>query len=270
MLTDTHCHLDFYQFDVDRLEIIESAKREYIFRILNPGISLESSLKAVNLASRYEVVYAAIGIHPNNALSWTEDTATQLEVLAQKDKVIAIGEIGLDYFHQTAPREKQIRILEEQLSLASKINLPVIIHTRNKNTEDNSAIIDTLDILDVWLGGMNPDKTRLKENPGVLHSFSSDYVFASKAAHSNFAIGVTGPITYKNNEPIRTVVQNIALRNILIETDAPFLTPHPYRGKRNEPAFVHFVADKIAEIRQMSYDQVSMVTTDNAKRIFDW
>lgn len=270
MLTDTHCHLDFHQFDTDRLEIIDRAQLVKIERLLNPGIDIISSLKAIKLADKHELVYAAIGVHPNNAKSWTDETASQLIEMAQDDKVVAIGEIGLDYFHDTSPRDLQVRIFEEQLLVASKVNLPVVIHTRNKNHEDKKAIKDAMEILSIWVTNIPNENGKLKENPGVLHSFSSDENFAKLAAKYNFAIGITGPITYKKNEPMKTVVQNIDIEYILVETDAPFLTPHPLRGKRNEPAFVNYVVEKIAEIRKMSYDLVSDITTNNAKRIFNW
>jgi TatD DNase family protein len=270
MLTDTHCHLNFHHFNNERVEILERARRGNIHRILNPGIDISSSKEAIKLANKFGPVYAAIGVHPNNSISWTDETADQLKEMAQNDKVVAIGEIGLDYFHDAAPKGLQIQIFEEQLSIALFLNKPVVIHTRNKSKEDTSAIEDALDLLSKWVVNIPPDNEILKANPGVLHSFSSMVYFAEFAAMYNFAVGITGPVTYKNNEPMRTVAQKINLQYILVETDAPFLTPHPYRGKRNEPAYVDYVVQKIAEIRKISYDQVSSVTTFNSKRIFNW
>lgn len=270
MLTDTHCHLDFHQFNNERFEILDRAHRGNIHRVLNPGIDITSSKKAVMLANRYDAVFAAIGVHPNNSSTWTDETADQLREIAQDEKVVAIGEIGLDYYHDAAPHEIQIHVFEEQLLLASFLKLPVIIHTRNKNKEDRSAIEDALDLISKWVENIPLEIENLKANPGVLHSFSSAVNYAEQAVMYNFAVGITGPVTYKNNEPMRSVANNINLQHILVETDAPFLTPHPYRGKRNEPAFVNYIIEKIAEIRQISYDQVATVTTKNAKRIFNW
>ncbi len=263
MLVDTHCHLDFNSFDEDRESVINRATDAGVVRILNPGINLESSQAAVHLSERNAEVFAAVGVHPNDALTWEGETLTHLTSLANHPKVRAIGEIGLDYYRDRAPRDLQKRIFREQLDLAAEQDLPVIIHSRQ-------AMADVIDILKEWQIGMVDTRPGLASRPGVLHSFSGDERDAKEAISINFLIGITGPITFLNAADLRDLVIRLPLEKVLIETDSPFLSPHPKRGKRNEPANVKLVAEKIAELHQEAYNTVTEITSTNASRLFKW
>jgi TatD DNase family protein len=263
VLVDTHCHLDFNSFDKDRDQVITRAREFGVERVLNPGINLESSTNAVNLAKKYSEVYAAVGVHPNDGLSWESDSVSRLRKLATHKKVVAIGEIGLDFYRDRTPKELQIQIFKEQLNLAAELNLPVVIHSRE-------SLAEVLEILDEWRKKMNHSQSWLAEYPGVLHSFSGDMQLAERTRELNFFIGITGPVTFRNAEDLQDLVIRLPLQELLIETDAPFLSPHPHRGKRNEPARVKLVAEKIAELHQEAYNIVTEITTANAARLFRW
>jgi TatD DNase family protein len=257
-LTDTHCHLYFKNYLNDLDEVFKRAWKAGIERILIPGIDLPSSQKAIDLAESESRLFASVGIHPNSSSAWDSGTLEHLEMMAGHPKVIAIGEIGLDYYRDRAPREHQKRVFQEQLGLAKHLDLPVVIHTRNASPDDRSCITDTLEML-TGLGVT-----------GVLHSFSGNFTDLEKTIEIGFYIGITGPITFKNADELRQIAASVTLDRLLIETDGPFLTPHPFRGKRNEPAYVRFVAEKIADIRGVSLKEVAELTTENARRLFNW
>ncbi len=263
MLVDTHCHLDFNSFDKDREQVISRARESGVQRILNPGINLISSAGAVRLAQEYPEVYAAVGVHPNDGLSWESDSISRLREMANNGKVVAIGEIGLDFYRDRTPRELQEKIFREQLNLAAELNLPVVIHSRD-------SFAEVLDILEEWREDMGDSKSGQTKYLGVLHSFSGDVELAKRALSLNFLIGVTGPVTFRNAEVLQDLVIRLSLQDLLIETDAPFLTPHPYRGKRNEPANVKLVAEKIAELHQQAYNTITEITAANSARLFGW
>jgi len=263
VLVDTHCHLDFNSFDSDRQQVIERAREAGVERILNPGINLDSSRKVVELAYAHPEIYAAVGVHPNDALAWNENTLAGLRALTGDAKVVAIGEIGLDYYRDRAPRELQRQILSEQLSLAAELGLPVIIHNRD-------ATGDILEILVDWHSSLVSVSSSLAGRPGVLHSYSEGEESARDAMAMNFFIGFTGPVTFRNAPDLQAVAAALPVERVLVETDAPFLSPHPYRGKRNEPALVRLVAAKIAELNNSSYDSIASITTANASRLFQW
>jgi len=262
-LVDTHCHLDFELFKSDLPRVVDAARRAGICAIINPAINLESSRQIVALAEKLDFVFAAVGVHPNDALEWNQDTRQQLAELARHPKVVAVGEIGLDYYRDYAPRDMQRRIFEEQLSLAAENDLPVIIHNRE-------ATDDVLDILAGYQATLKESTPALAEKPGVMHSFSADTAAAQRAIDIQFRIGITGPVTFKNAHSLRQVVREVPIQNLLIETDAPFLTPHPHRGERNEPAYVAFVAEKIAELKALTMTEIAKTTTQNADRLFGW
>ena len=270
MLVDTHCHLYFDSYEADLEEVLDRARQAGVKRILTPGIDLESSRAAVDLADRIEEIYTAIGIHPNDLAAWRPETISELRKIAQHPKVVAIGEIGLDYYRTRSERSLQERALREQLALAAELKLPVVIHLRNTSLEDRQASADLLDILGGWQQELASAGSALAGNPGVLHSFSDDLAAAYRAINLGFFIGVTGPVTFKNAAMLQKVVESAPLENLLIETDAPFLTPHPYRGNRNEPAYVRFVAEKIGEIRGQPYEVVVERTGESAGRLFNW
>jgi TatD DNase family protein len=270
LLADTHCHLNFESFDTDRPAVVARAQAAGITRILNPGVDLSSSQSAVHVAQAFEPVFAAVGVHPNDAQTWDQGSLADLKELAKQPKVVAIGEIGLDYYWDRTPVQLQRAILEQQLDLAADVGLPVIVHVRDKSPEDMPAMRDMLSILKEWTANLalhNPD---LSLHPGVLHSFSGDINAAVDANKLNFRIGITGPVTYKKADRLRQVVASIPEEFLLVETDAPFLAPHPHRGERNEPALVKVVAEKIALIRQINFETIAETTSLNAERLFRW
>jgi TatD DNase family protein len=270
-LTDTHCHLDLEQFDADRSEVLDRAWAAGLTRILIPGLDLASSLRAVKLAESHPNLYAAIGVHPNDSLTWLGETSNKLRVLAEAPKVKAIGEIGLDYYWNDAPHDHQRLVLTEQLALAAELKLPVVLHLREMdNAQDGDCARDLIKILETWVESLRVGNNPLAERPGVLHSFSGGKSTAEKVINMNFYIGITGPVTYKNAQDRRDVVKIIPLERLLIETDAPFLAPVPQRGRRNEPAFVGYIADRIAEIHSRNPEEIAVFTTANAQRLFAW
>lgn len=226
------------------------------------------------------MLYAAIGVHPNESLTWTENTINDLRSLIHphpsplpkgEGKIVAIGEIGLDYYWDAAAHEIQKKALKEQLNLASELELPVVIHLREKGDADHGPCAeDAMSILENWVAGLGAEKEALRKNPGVLHSFSGSLETAQRAIGLNFYIGITGPVTFKNAQRKQEMVSQLPLERLLIETDAPYLTPHPHRGKRNEPAFVREIADKIAQLQSQNQEEVAAVTTSNAARLFSW
>lgn len=274
MLTDTHCHLDFNKFDEDRDAVIQRALDAGITRILIPALDHESSLAGINLAETHPNIFAAIGYHPMDLDKWNYSSMENLRDLAQSvDKVVAIGEIGLDYYWVKEADKQAIQrdTLRQQLQLAQEVNKPVIIHMREENDAwFGQASIDLLKIITEWQNGLKAQNHPLAEKPGVLHSYNGNLEIAQKAIQHNFYIGVTGPVTYKNAEEKRQIIRQLPLHRLLIETDAPFLTPVPHRGKRNEPAFVVHIADKIAEIHKTTREQVAEITSTNANNLFSW
>lgn len=260
MLVDSHCHLDFPQFDVDRKAVLERAATAGVHRIINPGIDLETSQRAVELAALHETVYAMVGVHPYGAESVDESTLNRLRTLAQEPEVVAIGEIGLDYYRGDAPKEVQITAFQQQLDLAAELGQPVAIHQR-------AADEDVRRVLSKWVEGMNPDpyKGRLR---GVLHAFSGDLSLAEAAREWRFLVGLGGPLTFRNAKELQQAARVLPLSQVIVETDAPYLTPHPYRGRRNEPQRVALVAQALTGLLNLPLDKVVDQTTDNAKRLF--
>ncbi len=257
-LTDTHCHMDFRDYDKDRSAVLARAWDAGLERILIPGIDLQTSQAAIRLAERSAEIYAAVGMHPNSAQKWDVHNLRLLDEMAAHPKVVAIGEIGLDYYRDRTPHPLQKRVFREQLEMAEYLNLPVVVHTRNASSEDHACITETLDIL------------AESQVSGVLHSFSGNLKEAKRTLDIGFYIGITGPVTFKKAVELREVVAAVPLDRLLIETDSPFLTPVPNRGKRNEPAFVRIIAEKISEIHNQPPEAVAEITAANARRLFQW
>jgi TatD DNase family protein len=273
MLTDTHCHLDYNKFDADRDAVLARAREAGLIRILIPGLEQESSKKAIQLAESDSMVFAAVGFHPTDLKHFSESSFAEIKEMVSHSKVVAIGEIGIDYYwvKDEQARAFQHEALRKQLAFAQTVNKPAVIHMREENDAwFGQASIDLLDILSEWYSNLRAENHPLAEKPGVLHSFNGNLETAQKAMALNFYIGVTGPVTYKNAEEKRNIIKQVPLSKLLIETDAPFLTPVPQRGKRNEPAFVAYIADKIAEIHGMTREQVAEMTAENAARLFGW
>ncbi|MDX1689311.1 MAG: TatD family hydrolase [Candidatus Promineifilaceae bacterium] len=254
MLFDTHCHLDFERFDEDRDEVVARAAAAGVTRIVVPALDLENAPVVLDLADRYEAVYAAVGVHPNSSAGWEDGWIDRLRELAEHEKVVAIGEIGLDYYWDRSAKETQQRALAKQLALATELDLPVIIHNRESDA-------DVLRLL-----AQSP--LRGKERPGVLHSFLTTWETAEAALEMGYYLGFTGPLTYPKNDELRAVVERVPLDRLLIETDAPFLSPQAHRGKRNEPAFVQLIATQMAEILGLKEATIAAMTTDNAACLF--
>ncbi|MDO8445794.1 MAG: YchF/TatD family DNA exonuclease [Deltaproteobacteria bacterium] len=250
MLIDTHAHLEMKEFDLDRYEVIKRAKEAGVGYLISVGATLSGSRKAVELSERYENVYASVGIHPHDVKEMDETTIQTLRELAKSPKVVAIGEIGLDYFKEFSPKDFQNIRFRELLSLARELDKPVIIH-------DRDAHEDTLRIL---------KEEGIKK--GVVHCFSGDEEFAKEILKLGFYISFTGVITFPKAEDARKVVEQVPIERIMVETDSPYLAPVPHRGKRNEPAFVREVAKTIAEIKELSFEDVSRITTLNVKELF--
>ena len=274
MLTDTHCHLDFNKFDEDREAMIQRALDASVERMLVPALELESCKAVIQLANSHSNIFAAVGFHPTDIEGWDDMSITNLRNLVQTEKkILAIGEIGLDYYwvKEAEKQAQQREVLRQQLNLAQEVSLPVIIHMREENDAwFGQASIDLLKIITEWQNELQAQDHPLAKKPGVLHSFNGNLETAQKAIQHNFYIGVTGPVTYKNAEEKRQVIRQLSLARILIETDSPFLTPVPHRGKRNEPAFVAHIADKIAEIHNTTREQVAQITSDNVQHLFGW
>jgi TatD DNase family protein len=262
-LTDTHCHLNFDDFDPDRLQVIERARKAGIYRILIPGVDYETSQSAIKFAHQFPEVFAAVGVHPNSAGSWSKDTLEGLKQLAGEEKVVAIGEIGLDFYRNYAPREMQRSIFLNQLELAAEVGLPVIVHNRDASDEINNILIN-------WTRNLSRIASQLTKQPGVLHSFSAGVEMAKTMVGQNFKIGITGPVTFRNAQFLQSVIFSTPVESLLIETDAPYLTPQPFRGKRNEPANVRIIAEKIAGLKDVPLEMVANLTTEAADRLFDW
>ena len=305
LLTDTHCHLDFDKFDADRDQVMARAWTAGLTRILIPGITLDSSRATVELAKSHPWLFAAVGIHPNDSLTWTEETRNELRLLAiphpspspreayhtrrvpprstrrvkgagrgargEGNKVVAIGEIGLDYNRNKAPHDHQQKVVQEQLALAAELRLPVILHCREKGDAPHGACAeDLIKIMEEGVNRLRVERSPLAERVGVLHSFSGSPETAQRAIQLGFYIGVTGPVTFKNAVKRQEIIAALPLERLLIETDAPYLAPYSHRGLRNEPAFVYEIADKIAQLNSLSLEEVAAITSANAARLFSW
>lgn len=257
-LIDTHCHFNFEDYNQDRDQVWADSHAVGVRRMIIPAVDIQTAHEAIALAEKYEGIYVAVGIHPNSTAEFDEDVIPAIRELASHPKVISIGEIGLDYYWDKSPKSQQFRAFEAQLALARELELPVIIHNRE-------ASEDTLTILEKWAKDL-PDS--LKARPGVLHSFSGDVMIAKRALDIGFYLGFTGPITYKNADDMRRVAAITPLNRILVETDAPFLTPIPHRGKRNTPAYIPIMVDRLASLHNIPTEEMGRYTTENAVTLF--
>ena len=262
-LTDTHCHLFLDQFAEDLPAVIERAQEAGVTKILVPGIDLETSRQAIELSQKHENIFAAVGIHPNTPGLPDEATWNALYDLAVLPEVVAIGEIGLDNHWDTQPAEAQISVLTKQLDLAADLQKPVIIHNREADQEIWS-------ILSNWQTSLVQQGNPLASRPGVMHSFSGDLSFAGAIQRQNFFISLSGPITFLNARDLASVAGKVKLDRLVVETDAPYLAPHPHRGRRNEPAYVKLIAEKLSELQGKTLDSIAEITTRNADTLFSW
>jgi len=251
MYIDTHTHLQFDSYDEDRELVIQRAIENDVAAIITIGTDVTSSRQAVHLADKYASVYAAVGIHPNDCNGVTDKDYDEIKALADHDKVVAIGEVGLDYHHMDAPKEVQDDAFTRQIQLAKEIKLPLIIHNRDSHEDLYNLLV----------------RENAADAGGVLHSFTGDEDFLESILKLDFHISFTGNITFKKSTAGQ-LVKKTPLERLLLETDSPFLTPVPLRGKRNEPAFVIHTAKKIAEMRDLAEDEIARITTENADRLF--
>ena len=256
MLIDSHAHIDVRLYDKDRDQVLARAREAGVAAVVNAGYDLDSSGASIRLAERYAGVFVALGFHPHSAAKMGDGDVERLAELAQHPKVVAIGETGLDFYRNLSPREEQIEAFNRQLELAQRLELPVIIHCRNAQEE-------VLSILEEWAGRSKGASQPL----GVLHCFSGDLGLAQRYIEMGFLLSIAGPVTYSSSHALE-IALNIPLEKLLIETDCPFLTPHPHRGKRNEPSYLSFVVEKISEIRGMPSDLIAEHTTENAIQLF--
>ena len=267
-LVDTHCHLDLRQFDGDREAVIERAQAAGVEIIINPAIDLASCRRVLALADRYAHVYAAVGVHPNDCGEFDDAALAELRVLAQHPKVIAVGEIGLDYYWEKAPHDQQQRALRAQLELAGELGLPVILHSRNHTGEDRSCTTDLL-----WtMAQLGPVILKRGEEAGIIgiwHAFSGDFVEAQQAVELGMALGLGGPVTFQNARQLHELAPRLRIDRLVLETDAPYLAPHPHRGQRNEPAYVPLVADKLAALCGTTAQAIATQTTATAHTCFE-
>lgn len=263
LLTDTHCHLNLTIFEADLPEILDRARQQGIERILIPGIDIETSQLALQLCERYPDLFAAVGVHPGSASSWNDQTLSILREFGQHPKAIAIGEIGLDYYRDRSPRDLQCEVFRRQLDLAGELEKPVVIHNRD-------AFPDVWNELTTWQSTLEQARSSLARHPGVLHSFDGTIAEALQIVEKGFFIGISGPVTFRNAMQRQQIASQLPLDRILIETDAPYLTPHPFRGRRNEPAYVALVAEKIAELHSITLADAAQITWKNADMLFQW
>ncbi len=252
MLIDTHAHLEMREFDEDREAVITRAREAGVEYIVTIGTTVESSRDAVVLADKYDFIYAAIGIHPHEVKDILHPAYEIIRGLAKHPKVVAYGEIGLDYHYEHSPRADQLRKFRDMLREARELDLPVIIHDREAH-EDTLRIIS-----EEWSADLG----------GVMHCFSGDAAMAKKLIEMGFSISIAGPVTFPKAEALREVVRQIPIEHLLVETDSPYLAPQPNRGKRNEPAYVRHTAEAIAKLKGLTFDDVARITSFNAMQLF--
>ena len=252
MLIDSHVHLDDRRYDGDRDRIIKALKDDGIELVLNIGADLQTSIASASLAEKYDNVYAVVGVHPHSAKEVDDSTLEILKSFAPRDKVVAIGEIGLDFHYDNSPRDVQRKWFKAQLELAKEVNLPVVIHSREADQETFDIIKEAQD------GNLR----------GVLHCYSGSVEMALEYIKLGFYISLAGPVTFNNARVLKEVAKAVPLDKLLIETDSPYLTPTPNRGKRNEPAYVRYVAAEIAGLREMKFDDLVKATNKNTKELF--
>ena len=250
-MIDSHAHLDEERFDEDRDELIKSLKENAISYVINPSSDMDTSRRVVELSNKYDNIFAAVGIHPHDAEGFKEEDLDELRQLSKDERVVAIGEIGLDYYYDNSPRDIQKEVFRKQLELSHELDLPVIIHTRD-------AMGDTYDILKEFEGRVR----------GVMHCYTGSIEMAEKFMKLGFYISIAGPVTFKNAVNVREMAKQIPLERLLIETDSPYLAPVPNRGKRNDPTNVRYVADMLANLKEIQIDKIIEHSRENTVELF--
>jgi len=258
-MIDTHCHLDFDSFTEDREQVLKRARLAGVSSIINPAVDLESCKAALSMHLRWPQVFVAVGIHPNSCENFDDACIEPLRELAGKPGVVAVGETGLDYYRDRCPRDVQRTALRSQLRLAAECNLPVIIHNRE-------AAADLLPMLTDHAKSLSPT---MRDRVGVLHSFSASGKVARQALDHGYYLGFTGPLTFRKAEELRGIARQVPLDRLLVETDAPFLSPSPKRGRRNEPSWLPYIVDRLAGLHGVSTEKMAQITEENARRLFN-
>jgi TatD DNase family protein len=254
LLIDSHAHIDLPEFDKDRDQVMARAREQGVWAVINIGLDAESSRKALETAKRYDNVFVAVGFHPHEAAKMKEGDLESLAELTKDSRVVAIGEIGFDFYRNLSPRESQLEVFQKQLDLASNLSLPVVIHCRQ-------AHIEVYDILSAWVKAADSKR-------GVIHCFSGDMEIARRYIELGFYISLAGSVTYPSAGELVEVAREVPLDRLLLETDAPFLAPQAHRGKRNEPAYVALTAQKVADIRQVPVETVAEAAARNTIKLF--
>jgi TatD DNase family protein len=250
MLVDTHCHLDFPQFDPDRQEVIPRAGKVGVSYFVNIGATLDSSFAACELAEKYVQVYAGVGVHPHDADSFDQEAEDKLRKLALRSKVVAVGETGLDYYRNLSSEEHQLHAFNQQIKLAKDLNLPLVVHSRQAEVQVMRVLKAAMPVR------------------AVIHCFSGDGIFLRECLDLGFYISFTCNITYKKAQGLRDMVKLAPLERLMLETDAPYLSPEGFRGKRNEPMQVKLLAEAVSLIKELSVEEIANTTTRNAKEFF--
>ena len=263
LLSDTHSHIDFDLYDHDRQALLDRAWQAGIQCLVIPAVDLGSAHRAIALAESDARIFAAVGTHPNSGQAWNDATLSGLREIACHPRVCAIGEIGLDFYRDHTLPDVQYKILDHQLALAAELDKPVILHCRN-------AFDDLLCILREWQASLPETAAHLRRCPGVFHSFNGDIQQAKLAISAGFFLGINGSITFKNADQIRGMVKSVPPERLLLETDAPYITPVPNRGRRNEPAFIIHTNDMLASCLDLSSDQCAEMTYNSACKLFNW
>lgn len=253
MIFDTHTHLDNKAFDEDREEVITRAVEQGVTRMVNIGFNRETIPTTMELAEKYPFIYAAVGWHPTDAITMEKGDMEWIAELTKHEKVVAIGEIGLDYYWDTSPKDVQQHVFRQQIGLARELKMPIIIHNRDAH-EDVVRILK---------------EEKAKEVGGIMHSFSGSWETAKMCMDMGFYISFGGPITFKNAKQPKEVLKQVPMDRLLVETDSPYLTPHPYRGKRNESSYVRLVAEEAAALKEVEFEDFCRITTDNGITCFD-
>ncbi|MDD5174270.1 MAG: YchF/TatD family DNA exonuclease, partial [Candidatus Omnitrophica bacterium] len=252
MIIDTHCHLDFKDFDSDRDSVLDRAKEAGVVRIINVASSVEGTRRSLELAGKYDIVYASIGVHPHDAGDVTDKVIEDFRVLAENDKVVAVGEVGLDYYRNLSPKDKQVEAFKKFIHLAGSLKLPLIIHSR----EADQDLISVL----------KSEKT--EGQAGVIHCFSGDEQFLKECLELGLNISFTSNLTFKKAQTLREIARTVPIERVLLETDAPYLAPEGMRGKRNEPAYLPRLVDEWVKLTGLSKGDVERITTHNANELF--
>ena len=251
-MIDTHAHLQDEKFN-NVEKIISNAKNSNVNKIVCASSSTKTSIQAVEIVSKFDNVFATVGVHPEEASEWNEQTKDTIKKLAQNKKVVAIGEIGLDYYYEFCPKDKQKEVFLQQIYLANELKLPIVVHTRDASGDTMQIIRQNLSLL---------------KNGVVIHCYSMSLEILKEIMNFGFYISLGGAITFKNAKNLLEIVKLVNINQLMLETDSPYMSPEPYRGQINEPKNVEFVAKKIAQIKGLSYEDVAKITTENAERFF--